>query len=889
MVGVRDRLLALSYDQSSHLAQTLIDGGDAIPDAVRTRKREQIDKRLARLLPGAISSIGALVCPDGTLLTEDDDIAKELARHWGEVFAEKPIDKDLLRAWLEGISPLELDATDPSWDLLPSSVADAIRFATESSPGPDGIPYKAFKACSLSLDILVAVATALLVQGELTLPDDFNASFLCCLPKKPVSFDARLGDVYSGETTRPLSIVNTDNRLIAGSFRLTLEPIFSSWVSSPQRGFIRGRSMLANVLEVDFHSMRVTVTSRRGALVLFDFKAAFPSVSHEYMWAVLEAIGVPLSWLRAIRRLYVRNDCRVKFRGRVFPGFSSKCGVRQGCPVSPLIFAVVADVLLRRISTEFPLEILRAFADDTAMVVSDFFASAPRIKAIFDDFAAISNLFLNLPKTVVIPLWHCPIEQARLLIHSSCPTWEGVSVLECARYLGFLVGPGSVSGGWAPAIAKYRSRAIKWASLNLGQQYNARVYRIFVFSVLSFLLQLSIPPPEAYEAETWALRLFAKGPCPNWCSNDDLFLLKDALGFPYAFPSLEIVSQAAKMRVSEFELFDFPAHAAWIKTAAMGSNDFTLTHPFSAWFSQSMFKVVDDAVNSATLKGVPKFKVRETILAKTRCSDDVKAKSLKRSFQRVSCDLLLHSPGYADRRLRHKFDRWTFDDPMGHVIRRAQTRLHVIFSLVAPRVAIALFNAYWNRWTTAARFRKVAKCHFCGKANDSIEHIAICPVQTSFASKFLCLPPGHIGSLQRFFGLSNGITREHLSLVAINLYTFYTARNKLYYHRLPSSQINDLLSQIARQSFMRHPASLKVFNDANADRYAPGPGDPFLSRTPLGPSPISPSSNPLLRPHAAKASRGSFSHDRAPRKTTRNTLPPQRAFSRSTTAALLGV
>ena len=50
-------------------------------------------------------------------------------------------------------------------------------------------------------------------------------------------------------------------------------------ISDLQRGFLRGRSTLANILDIDFESMRVSVKDERGVIILFGFEAAFPSIS----------------------------------------------------------------------------------------------------------------------------------------------------------------------------------------------------------------------------------------------------------------------------------------------------------------------------------------------------------------------------------------------------------------------------------------------------------------------------------------------------------------------------------------------------------------------------------------------------------------------------------
>ena len=122
------------------------------------------------------------------------------------------------------------------------------------------------------------------------------------MPKKPSKVDPIHGELFLPSRTRPLSVVNTDNRLVANAYRFMLEPILNRWVSDMQRGFLTGRSMLANIVEVDYHAMKISLMHDRGALVLFDFEAAFPSVSQEFMWEMLTHIGFAPGNTTAVHR-----------------------------------------------------------------------------------------------------------------------------------------------------------------------------------------------------------------------------------------------------------------------------------------------------------------------------------------------------------------------------------------------------------------------------------------------------------------------------------------------------------------------------------------------------------------------------------------------------------
>eukprot|EP00975_Prorocentrum_lima_P031765 6670113-Prorocentrum_lima.AAC.1 len=63
-----------------------------------------------------------------------------------------------------------------------------------------------------------------------------------------------------------------------------------------QQGFITGRSMNANILKIDYYMKQYAFTTPDPAVVLFDFAAAFPSVSQSFMWKVLLHLGLSVGW-----------------------------------------------------------------------------------------------------------------------------------------------------------------------------------------------------------------------------------------------------------------------------------------------------------------------------------------------------------------------------------------------------------------------------------------------------------------------------------------------------------------------------------------------------------------------------------------------------------------
>ena len=140
----------------------------------------------------------------------------------------------------------------------------ALKISGDAAPGVDEIPYKMWRSFGdLAAKVLHDMAIGLPLDNSLTLRamahgcsekdnyHKFNLGILCCLPKQTAGAPSTPGDHYTAAFTRPLSIVNTDNRIIANSMKLAWEPIFNKWVSGSQRGFLKGRSMLASILEID--------------------------------------------------------------------------------------------------------------------------------------------------------------------------------------------------------------------------------------------------------------------------------------------------------------------------------------------------------------------------------------------------------------------------------------------------------------------------------------------------------------------------------------------------------------------------------------------------------------------------------------------------------------
>jgi hypothetical protein len=306
--------------------------------------------------------------------------------------------------------------------------------------------------------------------------------------------------------------------------------------------------MLSNIIEIDYHAMTVSLKREKGAVLFFDFKAAFPSVSHAFLRESLELIGVPPSAIAFINALYDNNYCDLAFKGNIYEGFGMACGVRQGCPISPMLFAAAVDVLLRRLQTKIDGAEVRAFADDIGPIVQDWARDCGTAQTIFKEFATMSGLELNIPKTVCIPLWPEGIEEIQAdPVHNSSD-WAALKITDHSKYLGFSSGPGKGDSSWDQPLSKYTKRVCRWRWVEAGLQFATVAYNTLALSTLLYIAQLEVPPKAVLEGERCGIRGTLRGPGKFWYDADDVFFLKECYGQSKSFGSLWTVSQAAQLR-----------------------------------------------------------------------------------------------------------------------------------------------------------------------------------------------------------------------------------------------------------------------------------------------------------------------------------------------------
>ena len=128
----------------------------------------------------------------------------------------------------------------------------AIDQMSPSSCGPDGIPFEVYKCTKdISATIFADIACDM-IRGRTIHYDEFNTAFMVCIPKEAEGELENGTPYFLPGNTRPISIVDAANRLLACIFKICLERVVGERIHRAQKGFLTGRRMIKNILDIGF-------------------------------------------------------------------------------------------------------------------------------------------------------------------------------------------------------------------------------------------------------------------------------------------------------------------------------------------------------------------------------------------------------------------------------------------------------------------------------------------------------------------------------------------------------------------------------------------------------------------------------------------------------------
>ena len=272
-----------------------------------------------------------------------------------------------------------------------------------TSPGDDSITYEMWQASPEPMkDALYRAVSKALTSGRI--PQEWEGALVKLLVKRP-------GEEHLMESLRPICLMATAAKITTGiwAYRLSQAAERDRVYEGAQEGFRPDRSARRQITRLISCIQHCKKANKKLIVAFLDFENYFNTISLAAVFTILRKLNMPEADVQALERYYALAHMRVSHAdGQKSAAIPLGRGLRQGCPLSPILGGLVVNAMLRWLEqqgggVQHPSGVetnVLAFADDATLLTENIQHMAKLMQCVHE-FCAWAGVHINMGKSEI--------------------------------------------------------------------------------------------------------------------------------------------------------------------------------------------------------------------------------------------------------------------------------------------------------------------------------------------------------------------------------------------------------------------------------------------------------------------------------------------------------
>ena len=263
-------------------------------------------------------------------------------------------------------------------EILEEEIVSVIKnFKKGKSPGNDEVTIEMILASgNFGIRKIVELANKIYNTGYI--PKEMYKSIFIAIPKKPGAVECNL--------FRTISLMSQITKIILKVILNRIKQKLKLEIAEEQYGFMKGKGTRNAIFIMRMLTERAIEVQKDVYMCFIDYEKAFDKVKHSDLIDILQNLNLDGKDVRLINNLYWSQQAAINIDNNLTPWIEIKRGVRQGCVLSPDLFSIYGEIILRNVMGMEGIKVggvninnIR-YADDTVIIAD----TSEKLQALVD-------------------------------------------------------------------------------------------------------------------------------------------------------------------------------------------------------------------------------------------------------------------------------------------------------------------------------------------------------------------------------------------------------------------------------------------------------------------------------------------------------------------------